>query len=527
MEQPTKSRKKLWIALALVAVLAVAAVFAVPIISAIAKYNAADYEAAAPTLKKYAFLQDKYLDSAEKLGDSCFAAEDYEQAIVWYSELGENKAPLNKVYLTLGDQAFADGDTEGAAAWYEKMSEGSAEPLAKLYCAEAAGQLEAGLPAADVLATLDKISGDAAASRDEGLLACAALYLERGSRSDAIALLDSVAAADTAPLWAEINAACIGEAVALLASVNQESRDGEPSAFIPMRSAQEALADCRDSVMATAISMSLDALFERDDKSFVSRMEQLASKAEGDPLAGEAAWALWRCFGHLVSNDNYEYYNSGNGYRPYGILGSMLKAGSIAAQLADPAQLGDPIAAMAALAADGEVRHGEKPLTMDDMPLIHTLDKYGKNAGETPKLLFIRNFSNCTGDFVDYAMDYGIDMDLMALLPAEFWPTSEDDVTHIVSLHYGHNPDGKYQAKNADPFSFFGSTIWAAQETGCVRVYSMPEGSVVYESETVVGPEPPESISTSQKSGYISGGPVSLEAQLKTALEACFPELNA
>ena len=70
MEENTKSRKKLWPVLALVAVLAVAAVFAVPIISAIAKYNAGDYEAAAPTLKKYGFLQDKYLDSAEKLGDS-------------------------------------------------------------------------------------------------------------------------------------------------------------------------------------------------------------------------------------------------------------------------------------------------------------------------------------------------------------------------------------------------------------------------------------------------------------------------
>ena len=527
MEENTKSRKKLWPVLALVAVLAVAAVFAVPIISAIAKYNAGDYEAAAPTLKKYGFLQDKYLDSAEKLGDSCFAAEDYEQAIVWYSELGENKAPLNKVYLTLGDQAFADGDTEGAAAWYEKMSEGSAEPLAKLYCAEAAEQLEAGLPAADVLATLDKISGEAAALRDEGLLACAALYLERGSRADAIALLDSVTAADTAPLWEEVNAACIGEAIALLASANQESRDGEPSAFIPMRNAQAALADCRDSVMATAISMSLDALFERDDKSFVSRMEQLASKAGEDPLAGEAAWALWRCFGHLASNDNYEYYNSGNGYRPYRILSSVLQAGSIVAQLADPAQLGDPIAAMAALAADGEVRHGEKPLTMDDMPLIHTLDKFGKEAGAEPKIVFIRNFSDCSGNFVDYSMDYGIDMDLMALLPAEFWPTSEDDVTHIVSLHYGHNPHGKYQASGSGYVGFFTSFIWAAQETGSVLVYSVPDGTILYESETVLGAEPPENVTTSQKSGYISGGSVSLETQLKEALETCFPELNA
>lgn len=456
--------------------------------------NSGNYASAANLLKFYPFLEEQYLEAIRGAGDQCMESGSYTQAISWYEQLGE----------------------------------AGVESVSKAYCAMAVHDLKKNPSVSQFLSTVEKIpeTTDTIPLRDQAILEAANHFFSLGNLEDAASLLRHVVSADVSPVRNQINSVYMQEALAFFPEVTVESdyQADEPKAFALMRSALECLNKCEESLLATYFSQAIQSLLDRNIDRFMDAVGLLSAQAGSDPLAGETAWTLWNCFGHVVSSDNSSFM----GYSlPYDILDNVLSVGNTAAKLADPANThsGSLLDSLAELAKDGDIRRWKQGLCEYDSPLTLTLDRFGRRAGDPPKLLFIRNYLPISVAPQEYCMDFAIDLNMMARLPLEYWPSSMDDVTHIVSLHYFHEEMGKYNTGIYGAIGIGGSP--GIKETAHVRIYSASDSKILYESEHLTGPDLPHSVSSNQiVSGYYSSGAIDLSQQLVKALQEVFPDLK-
>jgi len=523
-------RKKSKLPLILIILVLVIALVLTPLVIGLVKYNAGDYASAAGMLKLYPFTQEQYRDSVRQVGDAAFSEGAYLRAIEWYEMLGDDSiVPMAESYCALAMEQLENGKSTALVLETLASIPETSETitLRDRALADGAAHCFRQNETEDALTLLSHVESTFDA-HDQSLLDAAEATFGQDDLETAVMLLTHVKTADVTPVRQKINTACIQDACALLLQVDESSQhiDGEPKCFVLLQSAQECLKFCADSPLAAGIQTALQDLLNQEPEAFEDTFLQTFREAGQDPAAPEAAEALWHCFCNLISNDNYQFlYNN----QPYKIISSILNMGKLTAELSGSAAAnsGSILDAMAELARDGEVRRWEQGLCMYEYSLDLTLERLGKAAGDQPKVLFIRNYLPIGVAPQEYCMDFGIDLNMMALLPLEYWPASMEEVTHVVSLHYFHKEVGEYFDPNSIYSSLgFGGTP-AIQDTGCVRIYDTTTGKILLETQKLTGPMPPDSASSDQfQGGYYSAGDIDLSAQLKEALQKIFPNLK-
>ena len=82
---------------------------------------------------------------------------------------------------------------------------------------------------------------------------------------------------------------------------------------------------------------------------------------------------------------------------------------------------------------------------------------------------------------------------MMQKLPKQLYPETLSEVEYIVFVSYDYEKEGYYSDDSV--YAVFGYGPAALREKAVVQILHMPDGDIVYKSETVLGPEPPKKLS--------------------------------
>jgi len=82
---------------------------------------------------------------------------------------------------------------------------------------------------------------------------------------------------------------------------------------------------------------------------------------------------------------------------------------------------------------------------------------------------------------------------MMQKLPKQLYPETLSEVEYVVFVSYDYEKEGYYSDDSV--YAVFGYGPAALREKAEVQILHMPDGDVVYKSETVLGPEPPKKLS--------------------------------
>ena len=94
----------------------------------------------------------------------------------------------------------------------------------------------------------------------------------------------------------------------------------------------------------------------------------------------------------------------------------------------------------------------------------------------------------------DSQYSQGVLLNMMQMLPKQFYPESLSEVEYVVFVSYDYEKEGHYSDNSA--LSILGGVgPDALREKAEVQILHMPDGDVVYESETVLGPNAPDKLS--------------------------------
>lgn len=421
--------------------------------------NSGNYETAVSMLKFYPFLQDKYLDAVRGAGDQC----------------------------------MDDGHYLTAVTWYEQLGDAGTESINRAYCAEAARKLNKGGSVADFLSLLNNVEDTEL--RDQTILDGAALLLDRSERENAVSLLEQVQQADTAPLYQRLNSMYFAETAALFTTINTDYNGDESAAFEQLRQAVEILKNCKDSPLAKQTITVMEKLLKIDtmnDFYFSDEATKISLHSHEDPeAAGSMLRSIWYCYSHIAGPaDNY--HNIGL----YHAKENIVELGHLTASMSGFSAPAEEswMEALAHRADEGDIRRMKQGLYTSSIGLSYEMNDFGPAGGGTPKLLFLRQYLPANRTNHDSNLEYAIDLNMMELLPLEWWPETLEEVTHLVVLYYNHIEHGKYK-DYSNVFHQFSSGYPAIQETGSVRIYQTSDSRMIYESETLTGPVPPASVS--------------------------------
>lgn len=142
----------------------------------------------------------------------------------------------------------------------------------------------------------------------------------------------------------------------------------------------------------------------------------------------------------------------------------------------------------------------------NDYFIIQSMDalyngEYG-TIGSNPngKALIVVCRSIGSRDSSDDAQPYAVALKLMKSLPSRLYPASLEEVEYLIMISYGYVQQGVYG------FGF--PNILALQETGRIETFRLPRKNRIYNSPTVYGSQPPESVSYNMFAppDYKSGG---------------------
>lgn len=140
--------------------------------------------------------------------------------------------------------------------------------------------------------------------------------------------------------------------------------------------------------------------------------------------------------------------------------------------------------------------------------VIDDLNDLYKQCGQNPqgKILIVSQMHS----FPDRAESQAVRLDLMNLLPAEYYPRSLEEVEYVVLVTYDYGTMGQYQIITV-----------ALREYADVKVLKLPSGSRVYSSARVQGDPAPNSFTYRvAPPEWKSGGAPNMGEQIYSALSS-------